>query len=1035
MDLRSIYRRAVWCTLFFFFAMCAFAQQLTVKGVVTDSKGETVIGASVLVEGTTNGSITDLDGAFEISNVSPKAVLVVSYIGYKTQKLPVNGKTTFKVVLAEDTEVLDEVVVVGYGVQRKSDLTGSVASVKTSDALKTTPTGNISDALQGRMAGVSVLSGSGDPSSDNTIRVRGVNSISGEGGPLVVIDGFIGGSLKTLNPADIQSIEVLKDASATAVYGSRGANGVILVTTKTPNKDRLTVSFNAFANFKTVAEYPDVLSPYEYAQLANAYGKEYNESQGKPAVQYYSEEQLEAFKNGQAGYDYIHNIFRDPAIDQNYELSISGGGEKTTFLASLRYQGNEGVIKASDNNLYSWRLKVDTKIKKWLKLGVNMYGYYNESSKPRITQYDGLIQQAMYFPTTVEPKDENGNYNNAFPLSGNPTYNPMGFIWESNNSNKTLNNRIQGYVEFQILDGLTFRSQLGVDFTNKLNTSVENNSSYYEFKNNKNQAKVVNYWNTSWLNTNTLSYVKEFNADHRINATAVFEQSYDDVYNNNGEAYQLSFPDLLGVNALNYSQSDLMRVASDKTIGTLMSGMLRVNYVFKNRYMLTASIRADGSSRLVNKWAYFPSMALAWDIKQEKFLENVNFINQMKLRLGYGSVGNQAVEIYRTYSKMASSVMWNGGTAYSFDRPKADDLEWERNEQFNVGLDFSVLKGRLAFNVDWYNKLSKNVLFEVEQPSHMGFSSLLTNSGEIRNRGIEITVSADPIATKDFSWHTDITLSHNEGIFTKIPTQTHRQQQSGQFQNQLFQMIEGEKLGTFWGMYSAGVWQKEEANASFVDAAGQYKLDASGQPMTNADVYKIKPGSAKYVDLNKDGVLNDEDYGIIGCGQPTFNWGWNNSFNYKDFDLSLFIVGFHGFDIYNATDQMGYGTISGQNMEVVTPKRELLNRWTETNTNTDVPGFVKADGDMKVFNSRFVEKGSFVKVKSITLGYSLPERICKNLFISNLRVYASVQNPFIFTKYSGMDPEATLGDPLVQGVDWGSYPNSRNYMIGLNFAF
>lgn len=308
--------------------------------------------------------------------------------------------------MEEDTETLEEVVVVGYGVQRKSDLTGAVASVKASDALKTTPTGNVSDALQGRMAGVSVLSGSGDPSQDNTIRVRGINSITAETGPLVVIDGFIGGSLQSLNPSDIQSIEVLKDASATAVYGSRGANGVILVTTKNPEKDKLTVSFNGFVNFKTVSKYPDVLSPYEYALLVNDYGKEYNESEGTAPKEYYNRDQLEAFKNGKAGYNYVKNMFRDPAFSQNYELSIAGGGEKTNFLASLRYENNEGVIQGSQNRMYTWRLKVDTKIRKWLKAGLNTYGYYQQNEGPRIERYDGLIQQAMYFPTTVEPKDE-----------------------------------------------------------------------------------------------------------------------------------------------------------------------------------------------------------------------------------------------------------------------------------------------------------------------------------------------------------------------------------------------------------------------------------------------------------------------------------------------------------------------------------------------------------------------------------------------------------------------------------------------------
>ena len=375
MKLHFCFQRAVLCILLFAFAICISAQNLTLSGTVTDTKGEVVIGASILVEGTNNGSITDLDGNFTIPNVSPDATLTVSYIGYKTQQIKVAGKTTFKITLTEDTEVLEEVVVVGYGVQRKSDLTGAVASVKTSEALKSTPTGNVSDALQGRMAGVSVLSGSGDPSQDNTIRVRGINSITAETGPLVVIDGFIGGSLQSLNPSDIASIEVLKDASATAVYGSRGANGVILVSTKNPEKDKLTVSLNAFANIKTVAKYPDTLSPYEYANLVNDFGKEYF---GYENNHYYTPDQLAAFQAGTAGFNYAREIYRTPAVTQNYELSVAGGGEKTTFLASLRFQNDEGIIKESDSSIYSWRLKVDTKIKKWLKAGLNIYGYYKD---------------------------------------------------------------------------------------------------------------------------------------------------------------------------------------------------------------------------------------------------------------------------------------------------------------------------------------------------------------------------------------------------------------------------------------------------------------------------------------------------------------------------------------------------------------------------------------------------------------------------------------------------------------------------------
>lgn len=1007
------------------FTIQVSAQNITVTGTITDNSGP-VIGASIQIEGTGSGTITDINGAYKLSNVPVKATFVISYIGYQTQNIAVNGKTKVDVKLIEDSQLLQEVIVVGYGVQRKSDITGSVASLKATDALKSTPTGNISEALQGRMAGVSVMSGSGDPSQDNTIRVRGINSITAETGPLIVVDGFIGGSLQSLNPADIASIEVLKDASATAVYGSRGANGVILVTTKTPNRDRLSVSFNAFANIKTVAKYPDNLSVYEYANLVNDYGKEYF---GYDDNYFYSAEQLAAFKSGKASFDYSRKIFRDPAVTQNYELSIAGGGEKTTFLASLRYQKDEGVIKESGSSVYSWRLKLDTNLKSWLKTGLNIYGFYRDSSAPRVSEYDGLIQQAMYFPSTIEPKNEKGEYNNAF-FEGSSTYNPMGHIWESDNSSKTINNRIQGYAQIDIADGLSFRSQLGVSFENRLNTSVDNEYSYYKYKNNLTQAQSRSYWNTSWLNTNTISYIKEFNANHRINATAVFEQSYDNNYNHTGTAYNVDYIDRIGTDNLAYSDANLAAIGSDRVINTLMSGMFRANYVFMNRYMVTASIRADGSSRLKDKWSYFPSAAVAWDIKQENFLKDNSFIDQLKLRFGYGSVGNQSVAAYRIYSKMSPVRNSNGSTSYTVDRPAAPYLKWERNDQINAGVDFGILNGRVCLTADWYNKLSKDILLELAQPAHMGYAQLLMNSGEIKNTGVEFTISADPLSNnKGLSWHTDLTLSHNTGTFNKIPTANHRQQQAGSFQNQLFQMIEGEKLGTFWGYTFDGIWQTDEVNALFVNADG--KTDGR----TNGKVYGVVAGNSKYVDVNKDGIINNSDQGIIGCGQPTFNWGWNNTFNYKNFDFSFFVVGFHGFDIYNATHQMGFNLVSGQNMAAVTPMRDFLNRWTPTNTDTDVPGFVKGGTENKIFNSKFVEKGDFIKMKSITLGYTLPDMVCKSLGITNLRLYASVQNPFQITGYSGLDAEATMGSPLVQGVDWGNYPNSRNYLIGLNFTF
>ncbi len=1028
MKLRSVFLKAFSMLLLtVLLVLPANAQNnITVTGTVSDNLGP-VIGVNVSVEGTTMGGITDIDGNYTLNNVPSNATLVFSFIGYKTQQIAVNGRTRIDVKMEEDSEMLSEVVVVGYGVQRKSDLTGSVASVKTSDALKSTPSGNVSDALQGRMAGVSVLSGSGDPSQDNTIRVRGVNSITAETGPLVVVDGFIGGSLQNLNPSDIASIEVLKDASATAVYGSRGANGVILVTTKNPGKDKLTVSFNAFANIKTVAKYPDNLSPYEYATLVNEYGNDTGHGD------YFTADQLADLQAGRAGYDYSREIFRT-AVTQNYDLSVSGGNENTTFLASFRYQNDQGILKESMSETYNWRLKVDTKIKKWLDVGLNFYGNYRKNSSPRTSEYRGIFQTAMFYDNTLSPKNENGEYNND-DWSGNHMYNPMGHIWELDSSTQTINNRLQGYVQFNIIDGLTFRSQLGVLFDNRLSTTLENEDSYQYFASSNSRAYARSYFNLSWLNTNTLSYVKEFNENHRINATAVFEQSYDNNYNHLGRAYFPDYVDIThGYNNLAMSQNaTLNELESTRTINTLMSGMLRVNYVFKNRYMVTASIRADGSSRLEDKWAYFPSAALAWDIKQESFLQDNNFIDQLKLRLGYGSVGNQSVEAYRIYSMMSATLGEGGKTVYTVDRPSAPYLKWERNDQFNVGVDFGILNGRVRLTADWYSKLSKDILLEVAQPTHMGYGSLLRNAGEIKNTGVEFTISADPFVSNDptgFSWHTDLTLTNNKGTYNLIPTANHRQQQAGNYQNELFQMVEGEKLASFWGYQYEGLWQEADVNAPFVDANG----NTDGR--TNGDVYGVVAGNSKYTDVNKDGVLNEEDQGIIGCGQPTFNWGWNNTFTYKNFDLSFFLVGFHGFDIYNATEQIGLNGIQSQQVAAVTPLRKWQDHWTPTNTNTDVPRWDGQGTENKnMFSTRYIENGSFIKMKSITLGYTVPEKVCKNWGITNLRIYASVQNPFHITGYSGLDPEATLGDPLIQGVDWGDYPNSRNYLIGLNFAF
>ena len=993
----------------FLLTQTTLAQSVSsIMGKVLDSTGESVIGASVLVKGTTSGTITDIDGNFKLDNVPSNATLVVSYIGYQTQEIPVAGKKNFTVKLADDTQTLDEVVVVGYGVQRKSDLTGSVASVKGSDVIKSAPAADITSSLQGRLAGVSIVSSSGQPGSSSTIRVRGMNSIQADSGPLVVIDGFIGGSLSSLNPSDIASIEVLKDASATAIYGSRGANGVILVTTRNPEAGKVRVEYSGYVNFKTPYNLPDVMEPGDFARLANEYGAALMPAYEVP-YRFYSDEQIEAFDRGENVYDYVGNIFRDVAIENNHELSISGGSEKTKFLFSGSYNNNQGTAKSSSADTYNYRLKVDTEIKPWLKFGANLWGNYSKSQGPRFSQYRGVLIESLIFPNTILPKDENGNYNNA-NLTG-PQYNPMGHIWEIDSNGYRYTSRIQGYVDVTILKGLTFRMTQGFIFGDYVARSTYGRDSYTTVMANgdKTSATATSTQNYSWTNQNILSYVKEFNRNHRINATAVFEQMYSDDFIHKTEATGGLVSTIIGAN--NTALGNIMFASGDRTKTTMMSWMGRVNYVFMDRYMLTASWRYDGSSRLNkdNRWEQFPSVALAWNVKQESFLRNVDFLSQLKLRLGYGETGNQAVAAYSEYTKLKATRN-NQSLALSTERIGTPNLRWERTQQWNGGIDFGAFNNRLTVSLDVYHKLSKDVLLEVDAPHYTGFSSRLENAAHILNKGFEITIGADPVSTKDFSWNTNITLSHNRGTIEELYSDKSYMVISGNYENKYFRNVKGQKLGTMWGYVSDGVWKSWElADAPKGTAAGSYK----------------------FKDIDGVEGINEDDQTAIGNGQPSFQWGWNNTLTYKNFDLGIFVMGVHGFDIYNYTREARFAS---NGLISLGPNPEWANRWTPENENTDIVGFVDGINALTP-SSQFVEKGDFVKVKSITLGYSLSNTTLSKAGISKLRVYASIQNPFLFTGYSGIDPEVTLKSPLTSGIDWGYYPNGRNYLIGLNFAF
>ncbi|MDD4198089.1 MAG: TonB-dependent receptor [Paludibacter sp.] len=994
-----------WCALCMLF-LCVnylYSQTGNVSGTVLDKNNEPLIGASVQVEGTTRGTITNVMGEFSLE-CTPQDKLKISYIGYITQVIAVNDQKQLTIVLQENAKALEEVVVVGYGVQRKSDLTGSVSSVKVGDAVKTMPVANVTDAIQGRLAGVSIISSSGAPNSSATIRIRGINSFSADVGPLVVIDGFMGGSLNSLNPSDILSIEVLKDASATAVYGSRAANGVILVTTKNPEKGKTKVDYSGYVNLKTPYKLPSMLSPGQFARLANDFRTEMAAVGAPASFPEYTNDELTAFDNGTAGYDYIGNIFNSMALQQVHELSISGGNESTKFLFSGSYNKDEGIVKSSWSDRVNYRLKVDTEVFKWLKAGINIWGDYAKSQGPRFSQYRGVLIESLIYPNTIQPQDADGNYNNKSLIG--PQYNPIGHIKEVNRDGYATNSFMQGYVDVTLFKGLVFRMLQGFSFSNSLGLNTNGPKSYAAWQNGVTDAGANTTTGSSWINSNILSYVKEFNENHRINATLVFEQQKFDHFLLKGNGTGLSSEDV-GHNNLAFLQQ--VTASSESSTNTMLSGLARINYVLFNRYMLTASVRRDGSSRLAkqNWWENFTSAAIAWDVKQESFMENINFLDQCKIRLGYGETGNQAVPAYYAYTEYEAKRDADQKLILSQKRLGEPNLRWERSNQFNGGLDLGFFNNRLTATIDVYQKLSKDVLLEIDNPLYTGFPKKFVNSAHILNKGVEVTLGADPYVSKTFSWNTNLTLSNNVTTIEKLADDKKYITLGTTFEDLFYRYILNERVGTIYGYESLGVWKTSElADAPAGTEAGSYKYANLDQSVGNN--------------------ITAEDQTIIGNGQPTFNWGWTNTFNIKNFDIAVFVIGYHGFDIYNFTAQ--------ERLKSLSPDPAWLNRWRPDNENTNIRGFVKTP-NFKTSSSQFVEKGDFIKIKSLTAGYSLPQSLLQKLHLSKCRIYVSVQNPILITEYSGIDPEVTLKDPLKPGIDYGYYPNGRNYLMGINVAF
>ncbi|MDR2040723.1 MAG: TonB-dependent receptor [Tannerella sp.] len=1012
--------------------------KVVLRGKVVDKRSnETVVGASVLLKDDKaySGSVTDIDGLFSLNVPSLPTTIVVSYIGYRSQEIDIYEATaeTLVVALVEDLNLLNEVVVIGYGTQRRSDISGLVASVPKVNLEQ--PQTSFDNLLSGAVAGVQVTQSSGQPGASSSIRIRGGNSITGGNEPLYVIDGqimynsnaatsagtgYAGAGLNglaTINPADIASIEVLKDASATAIYGSRGANGVILVTTKKgEGKDR--IQYTGSVGQSVIGKKLDLLNGREWALLRN----DIITSDAALAISNTPFTQAEIDAIGE-GYDWQEAALRT-AWTQNHQLSLSGGDEKTKYLVSGSYYNQEGVIVNSGFERYALRANLQRQLSECLKTGLNLsVSASKQSGVPDISGgYSGTnaFVSVLGAPPVAPIYEADGSYH--FDQVYNLNQNTIADLKET--TNETNVNRTFGnfFAEYKLLPELTAKINAGADLIHaKQNFYAPSYTS--GGLNTRGLGSVGNNVTRSWQTELTLTCDRTFN-DHHL--TALGGYTTENIHTESALAGATNFlNDITGYNDLGSGSPS--QPSSDAVTSTLVSWLGRVNYSYRNRYNATVSFRADGSSRFAtgNKWAYFPSLGLSWNLHEENFLQDIQAVSNLKLRLSAGSIGNQEIGDFQYLSRY-SPVLYSLGrqivSGYAPENIANLDLRWETTTQYNLGFDLGLLNDRINLILDAYYKLTSDLLVEVPVPTSSGYSQGLKNVGSVSNKGIELTVNAEVISgrkAKSFNWHTALTFARNqnrvESLGDDVDSYTPRVPNGniGRF-NPLI-VKEGYALGTFWGYETDGIVQ-----------AGD---DLSAIP-TPSWTTGVKPGDHKYVNHGGEAeVINDADRIILGSAQPKFTFGFTNTFSWKDFDLSVLVQGSYGNKLYNALRSQ---------LEITTTNYNVLggfrDRWTDSNPSTDYPRATNVPN--AVVSDRLIEDASYARLKSATLGYTLPG-FRNTVGIERIRLFATGQNLFTLTGYSGFDPEANSYEQnsLYQGIDFGVYPSSRSWLAGIEITF
>ncbi|WP_299778073.1 TonB-dependent receptor [uncultured Formosa sp.] len=997
------------------FNISLFAQDgYQLSGTVTDEGNMPIPGVNVLVVGTTTGAATDFNGDFQLE-VSSGDVLQFSYVGYIKQSVTITDQKTLNISLVEDASELDEVVVVGYGSQKKSDITGAVSSVKSAD-LTAFPVLNAEQALQGRAAGVVVQSNNGgEPGAPISIKIRGNTSINASSSPLIVVDGFVGASMPQAN--DIQSMEVLKDASATAIYGSRGSNGVVLVTTKKGKSGKLVVELNSTYAINSISNELDLLNADEFADYQN----QIRTNNGVSS----------AYTQGDSDTDWQDLIYRSGST-QNHQLSFSGGTEKINFYASANYFNQEGILINSDFERATFLTNVDAQVTDKLKLGMNLFGSRG-TKNGAATQSNGsvsaggddVITLAMRYAPDQGVYNADGTYNYGNTV-GDPVDNPYAVAKERIDETKADDFRANFYANYDILENLTFKTTFGLSTENSTRGIYLPSVLTQTAGGDNGRASVETDRETSVLSENYLTYTKEIG---KGNLTVLAGYSYQKTVNENFYTEATGFiSDSFSYYGLSSATNVLTPDSSISTV-EIQSQFGRLNYDWDDKYLITATVRRDGASNFAEneKYAIFPSGALGWKLSNEDFLKDSETISNLKLRASYGVTGNPSIGAYESLARFETLYASSNGETVSAITPEQaanPDLKWESSYQANFGVDVAFLNNRISFSVDYYNIDTKDlILTDNTITEYLGYTGddILANIGEINNRGFEFAINTRNITNDNFSWSTDFNIAFNKNEVVNLANGADLffdATPSYWSHDRSYVLREGEEVGLFWGYEYEGVYQGNDLPEGTATLSG----GVAGDPL--------------FADLDGSGDITSADRTTIGNPNPDFTFGFTNNFSYKNFDMSIFFQGSQGGEIFNLTDSQL------TNGDANTTKKYYNNAWTSTNTDTNDPRV--GNNSNREVSSRFVEDGSYIRLKNIAIGYNLPSDVIEKFGLEALRFSVSAQNLLTFTSYSGLDPEVNYygrgGDNntsanTAQGFDFGNYPTVKSVNFSLNLKF